>query len=113
MEITGRIKDFYDIYYMAITFDFEGRKLQEAIYETLTNRGRAYESDSIYDISRLTKNLEIQKRWINFCSKVLTYELDFTDVVNVIIEFTSPPYDAIINEDEFFKKWSYKERKYI
>jgi predicted nucleotidyltransferase component of viral defense system len=32
MESTGRMKDFYDIYYIATSFDFEGRKVQEAIY---------------------------------------------------------------------------------
>ena len=113
METTGRMKDFYDIYYIATTFDFEGRKLQEAIYETLTNRGRAYERDSISDIFRLTKNFETQKRWINYCNKILNYELDFKDVVNVIIDFISPPYESILEEDEFFKNWSYKERRYI
>ena len=55
METTGKMKDFYDIYYIATTFDFVGRKLREAIYETLTNRGRPYEKDSISDIYRLTK----------------------------------------------------------
>ncbi|NLK65776.1 MAG: nucleotidyl transferase AbiEii/AbiGii toxin family protein [Tissierellia bacterium] len=39
MEATSRMKDFFDIYYLATTFDFDGRKLQEAIYETVTNRG--------------------------------------------------------------------------
>ena len=85
----------------------------DIIYETLTNRGRAYEGDTISDIFRLTKNSEIQNRWINFCNKILNYKLDFTDVVNLIIGFISPPYKSIIDEDEFFKKWSYKERKYI
>lgn len=113
MEITGRMKDFYDIYYLAITFDFEGRKLQEAIYETLTNRGRVFERDSISDVFRLTKDPKVQKRWRNFCNKILNYELDFIDVVNIIIDFTLPPYDSIIKEDEFFKNWSYEERKYI
>ena len=113
METTGRMKDFYDIYYIATTFDFEGRKLQEAIYETLTNRGRAYERDSISDILRLTKDLEIQKRWNNFCNKILKYELNFKDVVNVIIDFISLPYEAIIKEGEFFKNWRCKERRYI
>jgi len=42
MEATSRMKDFLDIYYMATTFNFDGRKLQEAIYETLTNRGTPY-----------------------------------------------------------------------
>jgi hypothetical protein len=103
MEATGRMKDFYDIYYLATTFNFEGRKLQEAIYETLSNRGGTpYEKDSVIVIVRLTKDSKIQKRWDNFCKKILKYELDFTDVVNIIIDFTSPSYQSIIEEDEFF-----------
>lgn len=113
MEMTGRMKDFYDIYYVATTFDFKGRMLQEAIYETLTKRARVYERDSITDLYRLTENPEIQKRWINFCNKILHYELDFEDVVNIIVEFIAPPYEAIIDEDEFLGNWSYKERKYL
>lgn len=113
MEATGRMKDFYDIYYLAITFDFDGRKLQEAIYKTLTNRARLYEKDSVDVISRLIDNLEIQKRWNNFCKKILKYELSFSDVVNTIIEFTSPPYESIIQDDEFFKSWSHNDKRYI
>lgn len=109
MEATGRMKDFYDIYYIATTFDFEGRNLQEAIYETLTNRGSANEKDSISDILRLTKDPEIQKRWNSFCNKTLNYELDFTDVVNIIINFILPPYESILLEEEFFKNWRYKD----
>ena len=112
MELTGRMKDFYDIYYIATTFDFEGRKLQEALYETLSNRGRAYEKDSITDILRLTEDTEVQKRWDNFCNKILNYELDFVDVVNIIIDFISLPYESIIKEDEFFGIWDSKKRKY-
>ena len=113
MEATGRMKDFYDIYYLATTFDFEGRKLQEAIYETLSNRGTPYEKDSVAVIARLIKDDKIQKRWDNFCRKTLKYGLGFTDVVNVIINFTLPPYQSIIKEDEFFKSWSHKDREYV
>ncbi|MFU0800764.1 MAG: Nucleotidyl transferase AbiEii/AbiGii toxin family protein [Xylanivirga thermophila] len=113
MEATGRMKDFYDIYYLATNFDFDGRKLQEAIYETLSNRGTPYEKDSITIITRLTKDVEMQKRWNNFCKKILKYELNFDHVVNTIIEFTSQPYNAMIEEDEFFKDWSSKDRKYV
>lgn len=45
----------------------------------------------------------MQKRWDNFCKKILRYELNFDHVVNTIIEFTSQPYNAMIREDEFFK----------
>ncbi|MBC7197291.1 MAG: nucleotidyl transferase AbiEii/AbiGii toxin family protein, partial [Deferribacterales bacterium] len=113
MEATGRMKDFYDIYYLATTFDFDGRELQEAIYGTLSNRGTPYEKDSVAVIARLTKNNQIQKRWDNFCKKTLKYKLDFTDVVNIIIDFTLPPFESMVVEDKFFKNWSYKDRKYI
>ncbi len=113
MEATGRMKDFYDIHYLATTFDFEGRKLQEAIYETLSNRGTPYEKDSVAIISRLVRDTDILKRWNNFCKKILKYELDFSEVVSVIIDFALPPFESIILEDEFFRNWSYKDRKYI
>ena len=112
MEATGRMKDFYDIYYLATTFNFEGRKLQEAIYETLSNRGTPHEKDSIAVIARLSENVEIQKRWNNFCKKILKYELDIRVVIDIIIDFTLPPYQSIVSEGEFFKNWSYKDKKY-
>jgi predicted nucleotidyltransferase component of viral defense system len=113
MEATSRMKDFYDIYYLATTFDFDGRNLQKAIFETLSNRGTPYEEDSVAVLTRLVKDMEIQKRWNNFCKKVLKYEPDFTDIVNVIIDFASPPYQSMIEGEKFFKNWSYKDMKYI
>jgi len=83
------------------------------LYETLANRGRSYERDSIEDIYRLTENIEIQKRWENFCKKILKYELNFADVVNIIIDFMSPPYNAMIQENELLKVWNSKNRKYF
>lgn len=112
MELTGRMKDFYDIYYIATTFDFQGRKLQEAIYETLSNRGTPYERDSVAAIAKLSEETDILKRWKNFCKKVLKYELDFKEVVKVVVDFTLPPYKSIIKEDEFFMNWSSKDKKY-
>ncbi len=46
MEATSRMKDFFDIYYLSGMFNFEGRKLQEAIFHTFEHRGTIYESDS-------------------------------------------------------------------
>lgn len=113
MEATGRMKDFFDIYYLATTFDFDGRKLQEAIYETLTNRGTPYEKDSVTLISRLADDSNILERWDNFCKKILQYKLDFNNVVKVIIDFLQPPYEALIQEEEFFKNWSREKKEYI
>lgn len=50
------MKDFYDLYYLATTFDFDGRKLQEAIFNTLSYRGTVHEKDSVHAIGRLVLN---------------------------------------------------------
>jgi hypothetical protein len=39
------MKDFYDIYYLARTFNFEGIMLQSAIFKTLQRRGTPYEDE--------------------------------------------------------------------
>ncbi|MGB7606396.1 MAG: nucleotidyl transferase AbiEii/AbiGii toxin family protein [Lutisporaceae bacterium] len=112
MEANGRMKDFYDIYYLATSFSFEGRKLQEAIYETLSHRGTPYEKDSVVVLSRLAEDDNIQKRWLNFCKKVLHFELDLYIVIEVIIKLTLPPFKAMVEENEFFGKWNLKSRRY-
>jgi predicted nucleotidyltransferase component of viral defense system len=113
MELTGRMKDFYDIYYLATTYDFDGRKLQEAIYDTLTNRGTPYERDSILAINDLIENQEIQQRWSVFCKKILKFEIELQPVIQLITDILQPPFEAIVNEDEFFSIWSAEEHNYI
>lgn len=113
MEATGRMKDLYDIYYLSTSFNFEGRKLQEAIYETLSNRGTPYEKDSIIILDRLVADKDIQTRWVNFCKKILRFKLDIDLVIHTIIEFLHPPYNAIIHENEFFDLWDSEKGKYI
>lgn len=75
MESTGRMKDFYDIYYIATSFDFEGRKVQEAIYKTFSNRGTPIEQDSV--------------------------------------QVLDPPFQAMVKEDEFMRRWNSSLRQYI
>lgn len=106
MEVTGRMKDLYDIDYFATSFDFEGRKIQEAIYETFSNRGTPYEKDSIQVINRLSTNGAVINRWDIFCRKVLKYQLDLNEVVKPIISFVDPPFQAMVIEDELLENWN-------
>ena len=112
MELNGRMKDFFDIYYLASTCDFEGRKLQEAIYETLQNRGTSYEKDSLEHVGKLLSDKDILIRWNAFCNKILRAKLDFEEVLSLIIKILEPLYTAIINESECFGIWKAKEKNY-
>jgi len=104
-ELTGRMKDFYDIYYLARTFDFEGAKLQAAIFETLQRRGTPYDRDSFKRIVGLAQDEDIQKRWKYFLKNIKNDTLDFSIVIDEIQKFLEPVFDAIINETEWLGKW--------
>ena len=107
-ELTSRMKDFHDIYYLSQNFDFEGRILQEALYETLNNRKTEYGSDSFTRICNLVNDDGIQKRWKAFLRKMPGIEADFVTVINEIQKFLEPVFNAIIDEEQFFLNWAAK-----
>ena len=104
-ELTGRMKDFYDIYYLSRTFNFDGLKLQTAIQETLQNRGTAYKKDSFERILALADDPDMQTKWRYFLKTLGNPEISFQSVMAGIDAFLAPIWDAILEEDEFCSKW--------
>lgn len=109
MTATSRMKDFYDLYYWSHAFEFDGRTLQEAIFETLQHRGTAYERDSMEKILAFEDNEFLQNLWKNYLPGPGLEKPDFHSVLNQINKFIGPILDKILDEDEFFGTWSAKE----
>ena len=109
-ELTGRMKDFYDIYYLSRTFDFDGLKLQTAIQETLQNRGTAYEKDSFDRILALAEDPDMQTKWRYFLKTLGNPEMPFAEVINGIQQFLAPVWDAIVSDNEHIQRWSASAR---
>ena len=105
-ELTSRMKDFYDIYYLARTFDFDGARLQKAIFETLQNRDTPYDRDSFQRIAALADDEAMQKRWKYFLKNIKDDTLEFSVVIAEIQTFLEPVFDAVVNEDEWQKQWA-------
>lgn len=105
LELTSRMKDIYDIYYLSSMFDFDGRVLQQAVFETLQNRGTVYEWDSFDRVIALAENKDIQVRWRQYLRRLKMPELVLDDVMHSIDAFLRPVWNAIINEQELFLGW--------
>ena len=105
MELTSRMKDIYDIYYLATMFDFDGRALQQAIFETLQNRGTDYDKNSFDRVIALADDSNIQVRWRQYLRRMKMPELDLKEVMPVIDRFLRPVWEAIITEQEILAKW--------
>ena len=104
-ELTGRMKDFYDIYYLSQMFDFDGLKPQTAISETLQNRGTDYNADSFKLITELVNDENMQVRWRNFLRTLHDVDITFEQVMDGISAFIEPVWDSFIKENEFQKQW--------
>lgn len=105
LEMTSRMKDFYDIYYLASMFDFEGRKLQEAIFETLQNRGTSYNRESLNQISSFVDDSDMVTKWKQFLKRIGLSEPSFEEVISSVVKFLDPIWQSITDETEFFGYW--------
>ena len=112
-ELTGRMKDFFDFYYLARAFDFDGAKLQSAIYETLRKRGTLYEADSFRRIVQLADDVDMQVKWKYFLKNIQDESLGFSVVINEITSFLEPVYSAIIAEAEWQKTWDSGKQEWV
>lgn len=97
METTGRMKDFYDIYYLSSIFNYNGTTLYEAIKKTTDYRNRATQSDAMERIKSFPDNPSMNKMWENY-EPASTSELSFSQVVNRIDDFLGPIYAALLSK---------------
>jgi len=109
LEFNSRMKDFYDIYYIANHFNFEGKRLQEAIFETLKTRGTSYDNTTFKDIENLYTFAAVKTRWRSFFKKIKTSELEFEMVINTIIKFLKPIIEALVAGQKYSEHWDCKE----
>ena len=111
-ELTGRMKDFYDIYYLSRTFDFDGLSLQTAIQETLQNRGTAYEKDSFDRVLALADDPDMQTKWRYFLKTLGSPTVSFNEVMDQLRVFLEPAWIAIIHEQEHQRKWFAEQNRW-
>ena len=104
-ELTGRMKDFYDIYYLSRMFDFDSLKLQTALQETLLNRGTVYEKDSFDRVIALADDEDMQIKWRYFLKTLGNPEISFETVISGLQDFLEPVWNCIVAEEEFLMNW--------
>ena len=105
MEFSSRMKDYYDIYYLANKFDFDGRVLTEALKKTFENRGHAFTIEQFERVMSFADDSAMQKKWKAFCQKIDTKTDDFSTVLKTIEAFLTKPFTAAVQGKEFIKKW--------
>jgi len=110
-ELTGRMKDFYDIFYLSRTFDFDGQKLWVALKETLRNRRTEYNKESFERILQLADDNGIKARWRYFQKTINQTGLTLSEVMCSIDNFMHPVFDSLVSGQIQAKKWNARCRE--
>ncbi len=106
MEFSSRMKDYYDLYYLANKFDFDGATLTEALKKTFENRGHRFTIEQFEQVMAFDNDEAMLKKWKAFCRKIGTKTDDFSTVMAVIAAFLTEPFRVTENNEVFHKRWS-------
>ena len=113
MEFSSRMKDYYDIYYLANKFDFDGKILTEALKKTFANRGHNFTVEQFEKVLTFGNDDAMQKKWKAFCKKIDTKTDDYNTVLRTIKAFLTKPFTAVVKGNEYTKQWSTASSKWI
>lgn len=113
MEFSSRMKDYYDIYYLASKFDFDGVTLTEALKKTFENRGHSFTIAQFEQVMTFDNDDAMQKKWKAFIRKIDTKTDDYSTVLKTIKEFLTKPFTAAAKGKEFTEKWSATNGEWI
>lgn len=106
MEFSSRMKDYYDLYYLANGFDFDGVTLTEALAETFKNRGRRYSIQQFERLMACGADEGMQKKWKAFAKKVGAGTDEFKTILASINDFLRKPFGVAIENKRFPYHWS-------
>ena len=106
MEFSSRMKDYYDIYYLANKFDFDGTTLTEELKKTFENRNHNFTLEQFEQMLEFDSDDAMQKKWKAFIKKINTKTDDFETVLKMIKLFLAKPFIAAVENKTFDEKWS-------
>lgn len=113
MEFSSRMKDYYDIYYLANKFDFDGVTLAEALKKTFENRGHSFTIEQFEQVMGFDRDGAMQKKWKAFVRKIDTKTDDYSTVLKTIQAFLTEPLTAEIDNRGFSGRWSANQNEWI
>lgn len=96
MEFSSRMKDYYDLYYLANHFDFDSAVLAEAMLKTFANRGHHFTVEQFEQVTGFDSDEAMQKKWKAFVRKIDTETDDFSTVLHTIKAFLTEPFTMAV-----------------
>ena len=113
MEFSSRMKDYYDLYYIANKFDFDGAVLTDALRKTFANREHNFTIEQFEQVMSFGDDAAMQKKWKAFVRKINTKTDDYSTILKTIRIFLEKPFTAAVENKTFTECWSAANSKWI
>lgn len=113
MEFSSRMKDYYDIYYLANKFDFDGTTLSEALKKTFTNRAHSFTAAQFEQVMNFDDDAAMQKKWKTFIRKIDTKTDNYSTILKTIQAFLTKPFTVAIEDRVFTGSWIAQNNEWI
>lgn len=106
-ELNSRMKDFFDVWLLARSYDFDGAVLVRAIAGTFERRQTPVDAAPVCFSDTLAKSLTKAAQWTAFVrnARLTGVPTGFADVVATVAGFTGPVLEALATGREFRDIW--------
>lgn len=103
----SRMKDYFDLFYLARNFAFDGTELTQAVSVTFQRRGTPFPERTPAGLSRdFAADSTGQARWRSFVQRAhLDLHPGFEEVIQAVQNFVWPPLHALEAGTHFDKQW--------
>lgn len=109
-DANSRYKDFYDIYFLADSYNLDGTELKEAIKATFEHRKTGFNDIFAFTDDFITSEIH-QRRWHAFTKKKKTLlNVELLEVIDVIKAVLLPIVESIRDNKEYRLKWNHQIR---
>ena len=106
-SINSRMNDFFDLWFLSITFGFSGETLAAAVAATFEARGTAIPSEVAAFNADFTDSSEKQTQWTSFRkkSRLDAAPESFGEVMRQTVGFLAPVVHALADNGSFHLSW--------
>lgn len=105
--VNSRMKDFYDVYTLSTSHDFESNRLKEAVEATFKRRKISIPDEPLVFRSEFYQDKGRQQQWTAFLRKVRLDDVprDFSEIMKKITLFLKPIVVSVKGKTDVRKHW--------
>lgn len=96
MEYSSRMKDYYDLYYILIHFEFDKDTLAEAMKKTFENRNHHFTMEQFEQVMSFGADEAMNKKWSAFIKKIDSDSFDYKGILKVIENHLREPIKTVL-----------------